>query len=94
MPNPLPTPEPMVLRPSDFDPPLKRKEPTIPWYWTIDEIAAELGVTSRRVRYDITGLPSRKIEPNLKAYKAGHLFLVPDDEALHYIQRFQERKKS
>jgi hypothetical protein len=82
------------LRSEDFDPPLKRKKPNVPGYWTIDEIAEELGVTSRRVRYDITGLPSRKIEPNLKAYKAGPLFLVSDDEALHYIQKFRNRKKS
>ncbi len=88
------SPEPVVLKPEDFNPPLKRKEPSVPGYWTIDEIAAELGVTSRRVRYDITGLPSRKIEPNLKAYKVGHLFLVPDEAALDYIQRFRERKKS
>jgi hypothetical protein len=94
MPNSLALPEPMVLRPEDFDPPLKRNEPTVPGYWTLEEIADELGVTSRRVRYDITGYPARKIEPNLKAYKAGALFLVPDVDALAYIQRFRDRKKS
>lgn len=94
MPNSLATNEPLVRNPSDFDPPLKRKEPTVPFYWTLEEIASELGVTSRRVRYDITGYPARKIEPNLKAYKAGPIFLVPSEDALAYIQRFRERKKS
>jgi hypothetical protein len=94
MPNPLATTELIILRPSDFDPPLKRIEPTVPGYWTIDEIAAELGVTGRKVRYDITGYPEQNIKPNLKAYKAGRLFLVPDHAALEYIQRNQKRKKS
>ncbi|ACK74177.1 hypothetical protein PCC7424_5618 (plasmid) [Gloeothece citriformis PCC 7424] len=94
MPNSLTTSEPNVLHPEDFDPPLKRKEPIVPYYWTLDEIATELGVTSRRVGYDITGYPPRKIQPSLKAYKAGSLFLVPDADALAYIQRFRERKKS
>ena len=42
MPDSQSTPEPMVLHPQDFDPPIKRKEPLIPGYWTIDELAAEL----------------------------------------------------
>lgn len=90
----LSAPEPMVLNPEYFDPPLKRKEPSVPYYWTLEEIATELGLTSRRVRYDITGYPARKIEPNLKAYKAGPLFLVPDADAIAYIQRYRQRKKS
>jgi hypothetical protein len=94
MPNPLPTPEPMVLRPSDFDPPLKRKEPTIPGYWTMEEIAAELGVTSRKVRYDVTGRPEVNLKPSLKAYKIGQSLLVPEADALEYIFKHRTRKKS
>ena len=96
MPKSLTTSETNILRREDFDPPLKRKEATIPGYWTLEEIAAEIGMSSRRVRYDITGYPARKIEPNLKAYKAKALFVVADADALAYIQRYRdrERKKS
>lgn len=94
MPKSLTTSENNILRPEDFDPPLKRKKPTIPGYWTLEEIAAELEITPRRVRYDITGYPARKIEPNLKAYKAKALFVVADADALAYIQRCRKRKKS
>ncbi|PSF30995.1 DNA-binding protein [Aphanothece hegewaldii CCALA 016] len=94
MPNSLATPEPMVLRPSDFDPPLKRKEPTIPGYWTIEEIANEIGVTPRRVRYDITGRPESNIEPSLDAYRIGKSLLVADPNALEYIQKWRKRYKS
>jgi hypothetical protein len=94
MPNPLPTPEPMVLRPEDFDPPLKRKEPSLPGYWTLEELAAELDISSRRVGYDITGYPQKNIKPNLKAFKVGRIFFVTDENALEYIKRSRERKKS
>ena len=84
----------MALHPDDFDPPLKRKEPTVPGYWTLEEMAAELNLSTRRIGYDITGYPPRKMKPNLKAYKAGTTFLVPDENALAYIQKYRERKKS
>ena len=38
MSNSLTTLEHNVLRPEDFDPPLKRKKATIPGYWTVEEI--------------------------------------------------------
>jgi hypothetical protein len=94
MPNSLATTEPMVRNPSDFDPPLKRIELTVPGYWTIDEIAAELGVTGRKVRYDVTGRPEHNLEPSLKAYKIGQSLLVPDADALDYIFKHRTRKKS
>jgi len=94
MPNPLAPPEPMVRNSSDFDPPLKRIEPTVPGYWTIDEIAAELGMTGRKVRYDVTGRPELNLEPSLKAYKIGQSLLVPDADALDYIFKHRIRKKS
>ncbi len=87
MPKSLTTSKPKVLRPEDFDPPLKRKKPLIPGYWTIDEVAKEIGVSGRKIRYDITGYPEQNIKPNLKAYKAGRMFLIPEDAALEYIQR-------
>jgi hypothetical protein len=89
----LPTKQ-VTLKPEDFDPPLQRKEPKVPGYWILEELAKEIGASDRKIRYDITGYPEHNIEPNLKAYKAGRLFLVPDDAALEYIQRYRERKKS
>ena len=94
MPKSLTTSEPIVLSPEDFDPPLKRKEPTIPGYWTIEEIANEIGVTTRRVRYDITGRPESNLEPSLKAYRIGKSLLVAERDALEYIQKWRKRKKS
>jgi hypothetical protein len=94
MPNSLTTPEPMVLRPENFDPPLKRKEPTVPGYWTLEEIAAEIGMTSRKVQYDVLGRPEIGLKPSLKAYKVAKVLLVPDKDALEYIQRYRNRKKS
>lgn len=81
-----------TLTEKDFDPPLKRNRCIVPGYWTIEEIANELDVTTRRVRYDVTGLPARKIEPNLEAYQIGRYFLVSDENALDYIKRFRNRK--
>lgn len=52
----------------EIDPPLKRGEPAIPHYWTVEELAAELGVTESKVQYDIKGNPSRNQLPRLKAY--------------------------
>jgi hypothetical protein len=84
---------PAVLTEKDFDPPLKRSKCIVPGYWTIEEIANELEVTTRRVRYDVTGLPSRNIKPNLDTYQIGRFFLISDENALEYIQRFRNRKK-
>jgi len=92
MPNSLTIPEPMVLHPSDFNPPLKRKEPSLPGYWTLEEIATELGISTRRVGYDITGYPEKNIQPNLKAFKIARIFFVTDEDASEYINR--KRKKS
>ena len=92
--NSLTTPEPMVLRPENFDLPLKRKEATVPGYWTLEEIAAEIGMTPRKVRYDVTGRPSHNLNPSLKAYKIGQSFLVPEADALEYIFKHRIRKKS
>lgn len=86
-------PEPMVLRPEDFNPPLKRNEPTVPGYWTVDEIADELGVTARKIQYDVKGNPRRKVSPNLKAYQVGMAFLVPNSDALEYMWQYRQRKK-
>jgi hypothetical protein len=94
MPNSLATSEPMVLRPEDFNPPLQRKEPSLPGYWTLEEIAAELGISTRRVGYDITGYPEKNIQPILKAFRVGRILFVTDKDALEYIKRYRERKKS
>lgn len=81
----------VTLKISDFKPPLKRKKPTIPGYWTIEEIANEIGVTPRRVRYDITGRPESNLEPSLEAYRIGKSLLVANTNALEYIQKWRER---
>ena len=89
----LPTKQ-VTLKTSDFDPPLKRKEPSLPGYWTLEEIAAELDISTRRVGYDITGYPRRNIKPNLKAFRVGRILFITDENALEYIKRYRERKKS
>ncbi len=93
MPKSLTTSENNILRPEDFDPPLKRKEPSVPYYWTVDELAVELGVTDRKVQYDVNGQPQKNIPPKLKAYKAGMAFLVPEADALKYIWQYRQRKQ-
>ena len=93
MPKSLTTSKTNILRPEDFDPPLKRKEPSVPYYWTTDELAAELGVTDRKVQYDIKGKPQKNIPPKLKAYKARTVFLVPEADALEYIWQYRQLKK-
>ena len=82
----------LSFTPSDFDPPLKRKKPTLPGYWTIEELADELDLGTRRITYDITGYPVKKIQPTLKAYKAGSAFFIPDSDALEYIQVVRKRR--
>jgi hypothetical protein len=86
--------KPVTLKPSDFDPPLKRKEPTVPGYWTLEEIAAEIGMTSRKVQYDVLGREKIGLKPFLKAYKVAKVLLVPDEDALAYIQNSRNRNKS
>jgi hypothetical protein len=86
--------KPAVLTEKDLYPPLKPSKCVVPGYWTIEEIAKELDVTTRRVRYDVTGLPSRNIKPNLDAYQIGRFFLISDKNALDYIQRFRNPKKA
>jgi hypothetical protein len=77
----------------ELDPPLKRGEPTIPYYWTVEELAAELGVTIRKVQYDITGSVQRKHLPCLNAYKVGNAFLVAEADAIQYIIKERLKKK-
>ncbi len=91
MPKSLTTSETNILRPEDFDPPLKRKEATVPGYWMIDELSAETGYSIRKIQYDITGNPQRKTPPKLKGYKAGSIFLVPDADALAYIKQYRTK---
>lgn len=78
----------------DFDPPLKRKEPSVPGYWTVEELATELGVSERYVQYLIKGNPKAHIRIRLKAYKAGPTFLVSDAEALAYLWEKRQTQKS
>lgn len=93
MPKPLTTSENNILHPEDFDPPLKRKEATVPGYWMIDELSAETGYSIRKIQYDITGKPQSKTPPKLKGYKAGAAFLVPDADALAYIKECRTKTK-
>ncbi|EHJ15250.1 hypothetical protein CWATWH0003_0094 [Crocosphaera watsonii WH 0003] len=54
MPKSLTTSETNILRPKDFEPPLKRKKATVPGYLMIDELAAETGHSIRfhSIRYN------------------------------------------
>jgi hypothetical protein len=81
---------PMIIKPEDFEPPLKRKEPTVPGYWTVEELSEELGVSIRKVQMDIKGNEKPKVQIKLKALKVGPIFLIPDQNAIEYIQ--QQRK--
>jgi hypothetical protein len=78
---------PTAIAEKDFNPPLKRKEAAVPGYWTLDEIANELGCSTRKIHYDITGRAQGNRPPSLKAYKAGSNFLIADEDAFRYINK-------
>jgi hypothetical protein len=80
-------PKPATLTEKDFLPPFKRQEAAVPGYWTIDELAAELQVTVRKVQYDI------KAKQGTRIYKAGRTLLLSDTDALAYLWQ-QRHKKS
>ena len=75
-----------TLTEKDFFPSLKRQEPAVPGYWTIDELAAELQVTVRKVQYDI------KAKQGTRIYKAGRTLLLNDVDALAYLWQQRHRK--
>jgi predicted transcriptional regulator len=81
------------IKPEDFEPPLKRKEAAVPYYWTVEELAEELGVSIRYVQYLIKGNPKKGIRIRLRAYKAGPTFLISDTEALEYLWAVRQAKK-
>jgi transcriptional regulator with XRE-family HTH domain len=81
----LALPHSMTIKPEDFNPPLKRKKPTVPYYWTVEELAEELGVSIRYVQYLVKGNPSRRTSPKIKAYKMGLGYLIADQDALDYL---------
>jgi hypothetical protein len=78
------------IKPEDFEPPLKRKEAAVPGYWTVEEMAEELSVSIRKVQLDITGNEKLRVRAKLKAIKVGPIFLIPERDAMEYIQ--QQRK--
>jgi excisionase family DNA binding protein len=82
-----------AIKAEDFNPPLKRKEPAVPYYWTVEELAEELGVSVRYVQYLIKGDPKKGIRIRLRAYKAGPTFLISDTEALEYLWAVRQSKK-
>ena len=51
-------------------------------------------MTSRKVQYDVLGRPEIGLQPSLKGYKVAKVLLVPDEDALEYIQRYRNRNKS
>ncbi|WP_041934469.1 helix-turn-helix domain-containing protein [Gloeothece verrucosa] len=83
----------MNIKPEDFDPPLKRKEPAVPGYWTVEELATELGVSTRYVHYLIKGDPKKGVRIRLKAYNAGNSLLVSDLDAFKYLWEVRQSKK-
>ncbi|EAM49790.1 DNA-binding protein (plasmid) [Crocosphaera watsonii WH 8501] len=88
------SPNQVPLKPEDFDPPLKRKEPSVPGYWTVKELAEELEVSRRYVHYLITGNPKNRLPPQVKAYKADSVYLFADEDALAYIQKTRLRRNA
>ncbi|MFM1843450.1 MAG: hypothetical protein RLZZ490_2193 [Cyanobacteriota bacterium] len=83
---------PAAITEKDFSPPLKRRKVAVPGYWTLEEMAAEIGCSIRKIHYDITGRVAGNRPSILKAYKAGPTFLVADHEALPYIQKYKKSK--
>ena len=81
--------KPATLTEKDFNPPLKRKEAKVPGYWTLEEIIIETEFSKRKIQYDITGRPERNRLPILKSYKAGPIFLIPEQDALEYIYKYR-----
>jgi hypothetical protein len=81
------------IKPEDFEPPLKRKEAAVPGYWTVEEMAEELEASSRKVQFDITGHEKLRVKAKLNALKVGSVFLIPDVDALEYIQQQRKKKK-
>ena len=86
-------PDKMTIKPEDFEPPLKRKETAVPGYWTVDEMAEELGVSTRYVHYLIKGDLKRRIRIRLKAYNAGKSLLIADQDALQYLWEVRQAKR-
>ncbi len=84
----------MVISPDDFNPPLKRTEAAVPGYWTIEELAKELEVSTRYVHYLIKGDPKKGVRKRFKAYNAGNSLLVADQDALPYIWETRQWKKN
>lgn len=89
----LALPNPMIIKPEDFDPPLKREKAMVPGYWTVDELAEELEASSRKVQFDITGNEKLRVKAKLSAIKVGSVFLIPDVEASKYIEQQRRKKK-
>jgi transcriptional regulator with XRE-family HTH domain len=83
----------LEIQPDDFDPPLNRKQAAVPGYWTVEELAEELGVTVRYIQYLIKGKPKENKPPQINAYKAGFTYLVADIDALEYIKKARHMKK-
>ena len=83
------------IKPEDFEPPLKRESASVPGYWTVEEMAEELGVSTRKVLYDITGNVKLRVRPKFKmAYKLGPYYLIPDNEAFEYLWKQHQSKKT
>jgi hypothetical protein len=85
---------PTAITEKNFNPPLKRKEAAVPGYWTLEEIATEIGMTSRKVQYDVLGRPQIGHKPFLKAYKVAKVLLVPDKDAMEYIKIFRKKNST
>jgi transcriptional regulator with XRE-family HTH domain len=81
------------IQPDDFDPPLKRKEPAVPGYWTVEELAEELGVSTRYINYLIKGNDKARVKARLKAYKTRSTYLVADFDALDYLWKVRQAQK-
>ena len=81
------------IKPEDFEPPLQREKAMVPGYWTVDELAEELEASSRKVQFDITGHEKLRVKAKLNALKVGSVFLIPDADALEYIQQQRKKKK-
>jgi plasmid maintenance system antidote protein VapI len=83
----------LEIQPDDFNPPLKRKQAAVPYYWTVEELAEELGVSTRYVHYLIKGDVKRRVRIRLKAYNAGKSLLIADQDALQYLWEVRQANR-
>ena len=58
-------------------------------YWTVDELAAELGWNRQKLIYAVKGRPERGKEAYLPAKKVCSVYLIADADAYAFIAKYR-----